>query len=40
MGSPDRQGMGIIAGTTPIPEFFASENIGRIVGAARAEVAP
>ena len=27
--------MGILAGTTSIPEFFAAENVGRIMAAAR-----
>jgi hypothetical protein len=31
--------VGVMAGTTPVPEFFAPENVGRIVGAARAEAA-
>jgi flavin-dependent dehydrogenase len=28
--------MGVMAGTTPVPEFFAPENLGRIIGAASA----
>jgi hypothetical protein len=31
--------VGVMAGTTPVPEFFAPENVGRIPGAARAEAA-
>jgi hypothetical protein len=31
--------MGVMAGTTPIPEFFAPENVGRIMGAAQAQIA-
>jgi flavin-dependent dehydrogenase len=31
--------MGLIAGTTPVPEFFAPENVGRIMGAAQAQAA-
>jgi 2-polyprenyl-6-methoxyphenol hydroxylase-like FAD-dependent oxidoreductase len=30
--------MGTLAGTTPIPEFFAPDNIGRIMAAAPAQV--
>jgi flavin-dependent dehydrogenase len=29
--------MGIFAGTTPVPEFFAPENVGRIIRAAQAQ---
>jgi flavin-dependent dehydrogenase len=28
--------LGLIAGTTPVPDFFAPENVGRIMGAAQA----
>ncbi|MGN6565780.1 MAG: NAD(P)/FAD-dependent oxidoreductase [Thermomicrobiales bacterium] len=31
--------MGLLAGTTPAPAFFAPENIGRIMGAAQAQAA-
>ena len=30
---------GTVAGTVPIPEFFAPENIGRIMGGAQAAAA-
>ncbi|MGZ3662999.1 MAG: NAD(P)/FAD-dependent oxidoreductase [Ktedonobacterales bacterium] len=30
--------MGVLAGTTPVPEFFAPENVGRIMGAAQVQV--
>jgi flavin-dependent dehydrogenase len=31
--------MGLIAGTTPVPDFFAPENVGRIIGAAHGQTA-
>ena len=31
--------LGLIAGTTPVPDFFAPENVGRIMGAAQAQAA-
>jgi flavin-dependent dehydrogenase len=31
--------MGVLTGTTPVPKFFAPENIGRIMGAAQARAA-
>ena len=30
--------MGTLTGTTPIPEFFAPDNVGRIIGAAQTQV--